>query len=361
MNKVLLNKHIQSFMATQKKEPERSQSDLKERAELVSYYRSFTEKQILCLTEEEIYEYLSKLWAMQIWGNKHYVVDKIIKQNGLANFRKHLAALIWGKERIAKRWDEFKTGVRGIGPAMMSELLCKVHPDKYLLWNRRVLVGLRYLGVESLPRHDYQFTGELYEDLCAIGIEMAEALKSAGFKDKSLLAVDYFIWDELQVADNLTTIHDHKQPKTKPEKESPKTMGSIHNDIRDKLREIGEWLSFSADIERKVDEGSKVDTVWEATIGNMGRVIYVFEVQTKGSLDSLVINLMQSLSNPAVQGVVAVSDGPQLVQIEKKVKALGGLQGKLRYWNYEEVLRVHESLAFVNENINRLKLVPEGF
>ena len=360
MNKALLNKHIQSFLDTLKKEPEKRLADLQERRELVNYYRSFTADKILCLTEEEIYEYLSKLWAMQIWGNKHYVIDKIIKQNGLANFRKHLAELIWNKEPIAHRWDKFRTVVRGIGPAMMSEILCKVHPDKYLLWNRRVLVGLRYLEVKNLPRHDYQFTGDLYEELCTIGIGIAETLKSAGFKDNSLLAVDYFIWDELQVEDNLTAIHEVK-PKIKPEKVSQETLGFIHNDIRDKLREIGEWLGFSADIERKVAEGSKVDTIWEATIGNMGRVIYVFEVQTKGSIDSLVINLLKSLNNPAVQGVVAVSDGLQLVEIEKQVKALGALHGKLRYWNYEEVLKVHESLAFVNENINRLKLVPEGF
>ena len=36
------------------------------------------------------------------------------------------------------------------------------------------------------------------------------------------------------------------------------------------------------------------DDVWEVTIGNMRRVIYVFEVQTAGSIDSLVLNLIKS-------------------------------------------------------------------
>lgn len=360
MNKALLSKHIQSFLVTQKKDPERSAADFQERSELVNYYRSFTAEKILNLTEDEIYEYLSKLWAMQIWGNKHYVIDKIIKENGLDHFRKYLAGLVWGKDPISLRWDKFRKDIRGIGPAMISEILCKVNPDKYLLWNRRVFVGLRYLEVKNLPRYDYQFTGELYEELCAIGIEIAEALNGAGFQDNSLLSVDYFIWDELQVEDSLTEVYEAK-PRIKPEKTSQEALAFIHNDIRDKLREIGEWLGFSSDIERKVAEGSKVDTVWEATIGNMGRVIYVFEVQTKGSIDSLVINLLKSLNNPAVQGVVAVSDGSQLLEIERQVRELGVLHGKLRYWNYEEVLKVHESLAFVNENINRLKLVPEGF
>ena len=52
-------------------------------------------------------------------------------------------------------------------------------------------------------------------------------------------------------------------------------------------------------------------------VGNMGRILYVFEVQTKGSIDSLLINLFKALNNPAVQGVVAVSDREQLEKIKK--------------------------------------------
>ena len=82
----------------------------------------------------------------------------------------------------------------------------------------------------------------------------------------------------------------------------------IHNEVRDKIAHIGTWLGFQADTEKKVAGGAVVDAIWEATIGNMGRVIYVFEVQTTGSLDSLILNLLRVLNNPAVQGVVAVSD-----------------------------------------------------
>ena len=108
-------------------------------------------------------------------------------------------------------------------------------------------------------------------------------------------------------------------------------------------------------------DGSKVDTVWEATIGNMGRVIYVFEVQTKGSLDSLILNLLKSLNNSAVQGVVAVSDKPQIEKIKKHVAGVQALADKLKYWDYEDVLKVHENLQQVNETINSLGLVPDGF
>jgi len=135
----------------------------------------------------------------------------------------------------------------------------------------------------------------------------------------------------------------------------------IHNDVRDKIRNIGQWLGFEANIERKVAPGSKVDAVWESTIGNMGRIIYVFEVQTKGSIDSLIVNLLKSLNNPAVQGVVAVSDNEQLEKIKEHAEGVTGLQEKLKFWDYQEVLAVHENLEYVNESINKLDLVPGGF
>lgn len=93
----------------------------------------------------------------------------------------------------------------------------------------------------------------------------------------------------------------------------------------------------------------------------MGRVIYVFEVQTKGSIDSLIVNLLKSLNNPAVQGVVAVSDSKQLEKIEDHAEGVTGLRDKLKLWDYKEVLDVHENLEYVNESINQLVLVPDGF
>lgn len=91
----------------------------------------------------------------------------------------------------------------------------------------------------------------------------------------------------------------------------------------------------------------------------MGRVIYVFEVQTSGSIDSLVLNLMKAKNNKAVQGIVAVTDDKQIEKIKKEVSSLP-IKNEIKYWNYEEVLRIYESLLFVNESINNLGLVPKG-
>ena len=78
-------------------------------------------------------------------------------------------------------------------------------------------------------------------------------------------------------------------------------------------------------------------------------------------MDSLMLNFLKSLNNPAVQGVVAVSDSSQLETIRKHVLDIKDLRDKLKYWDIESVLKVHESLDFVNTNINNLGLVPQGF
>ena len=362
MDRELLRRHIQKFVADAQRDPRKFEQDLRERIDHTTYYRQFSRERILMMTAEDIYDYLSRLWAMLIWGNKHYVVDKIIEDNGLEDFRRSLADLVWGEAGIAQRWDAFRAGVKGMGPAMISEILCKTHPGDFMLWNRRAYVGLNCLQVEGLPRYDYQLTGDVYRHLCDLSKDIAAELREAGLQDTTLLAVDYFIWDQLQVEDNLSKIYSRKADKK--EEEEPTGIEEskfIHNEIRDKLRDIGQWLGFTANIEQKVSEGSVVDTIWEATIGNMGRVIYVFEVQTKGNIDGLIINLLKSLNNPAVQGVVAVSDRGQLEKIKSHAQDVTGLREKLKYWHYEEILRVHEELEFVNASINKLGLVPQGF
>lgn len=360
MNTILLQKHINKFLSNLNNEPARLKSDADERNERITYYQSFTKERILAMTKEDLLEYISKLWAMLIWGNKQYFVDKLIADNGFDNLKKQLVNLLWSNDAIEKRWDKASDSIKGFGPAMMSELLCYVYPNECVLWNRRAYVGFEYIGITNLPKYDYQLNGKKYKELSIIGLEIAKEMKKMGAEDCSLLSVDYFIWEELQVQENLSKIH-VKSIDLKPvEKLSNEESKFVHNEIRDKLRDIGLWLGFNASIEKKVADGSVVDTVWESVIGNMGRVMYVYEVQTKGSIDSLILNLLKAKNNPAVQGVVAVSDKVQIEKIKKHSAAVPGLEN-LKYWDYEEVLEVHESLEFVNTSINKLKLVPDSF
>lgn len=362
MNRDLLNKHLGKYKKIMGSE--KAKNEYQERVERVRYYQSWTADKISAMTSADFLEYIGKMWAMLIWGNKKYKVDQIIDANGFEKLKKELAELIWGTQAIEKSWDRFKKEIKGFGPAMTSELLCVTHPDEYMLWNRRAYVALNYLGIKDLPRYDYQLDGKKYRGLCDVTKQIGQLMASKGFERVNLLFVDYFFWEELQVEKYLSRMHrkiEEQMAKEVSLKEAEKKSGFIHDDIKEKLAEIGNWLGFSTSMEKKVAEGSIVDTIWESVIGNMGRVIYVFEVQTSGSIDSLLMNLLKALNNPAVQGVVAVSDEKQLEKIMRQAAGIPGLAGKLRVWNYMEVLDNHEALAQVNESINKLKLVPQGF
>lgn len=170
---------------------------------------------------------------------------------------------------------------------------------------------------------------------------------------------DYFMWDEiLPLAEKKSPV----SPAT-PEVKKPVTVKdskSLHDEIKEKLVAIGELLGFDSRSEVKIATGAVVDAVWEAKIGNMGKAIYVFEVQSKGSIDSLILNLKKAQSNAAVQAVVAVADEEQLAKIIQE--SAGVIDEKsLRTWDCEDVLAVYDALVRAHESINKLALVPESF
>ncbi len=330
-----------------------------ERKERRTYYQSFTKERFLAMTEEEFLEYISKLWAMLIWGNKKYVVDKLIADNGFGALKKQLAALLYSSGPVEKRWDVFLKSIKGMGPAMISELLTYTNPNEYVIFNKTTILCFGYLGIPDMPKYNYQYTGKKYAQVCAIAKEIGERLKMAGEEECDLLTVDYLLWDEILPLAEKKTPETPSAPEVKP----PVTANdskSLHDEIKEKLVAIGEFLGFESRSEVRIATGAVVDAVWEAKIGNMGKAIYVFEVQSKGSIDSLILNLRKAQSNAAVQAVVAVADEEQLARIVRE--SLGVIDEKsLRTWDSEDVLAVYDSLVRAHESINKLALVPESF
>lgn len=97
-----------------------------------------------------------------------------------------------------------------------------------------------------------------------------------------------------------------------------KEAGPGHEEVIERLRVIGDALGFEAHTGQDhtlVAPGCVVDMMWETRVGSIGAIKYAFEVQSKGSIKSLITNLIQSMNDPAVTKVVAVSDARQLDQI----------------------------------------------
>lgn len=361
MDNTKLQFSIAEFLKKAKSNAPYFDENWSERKERKEFYQSFTKQKLLAMTEDEFLEYISKLWSMLIWGNKKYIVDKLIADNGFTNLKKQLVDLLYNDTTIEKRWDAFLKNVKGLGPATISELLTYVNPQEYVIFNKTTILCYTYLGISDMPKYNYQYTGKKYVEVCGFAKQIAVEMENAGVDDTDLLAVDYFLWDEI------LPLAEKQVPGNKPQSTpivdkpaSAKDTKSLHDEIKDKLVAIGELLGFESRAEVRITAGAVVDAVWEAKIGNMGKAIYVFEVQSKGSVDSLILNLKKAQNNAAVQAVVAVADEAQLAKIIKESK--GVIDEKdLRTWDSEDVLAVYDALVRAHESINKLALVPESF
>ena len=349
MNKELLYKLLDKYMT--KVNLDNNLNDLEERLEREEYYKSYTSEKIVLMDEEEFYEYISKLWAMIIWGNKHYIIDKYINDNGFENLKKLIAYLLWGNDSIEVRWDTFKEKIKGFGPAMMSELLCYINPNEYMIWNTTASNAYKYLGIKDVPKHNYQLNGKKYMELTQYSKEIQKVIFEKYNKSENLLFVDYFFWDSLR---ELEPINE----ETNKTKETVVNNKSYHNEIIDYIKNIGSLLGYNTDVKGNIKNSGKIaDAIWEFNVGNLGKIKYVFEVQDSGSIDSLIVSLMNASQDISVQAVVAVSDEQQINKIKQHCNNIqGSFNGKLKFWDITEVERAYtelsSSMAIINKAIN---------
>ena len=247
-----LDSSISEFIIKKKSNAAYYEENWDERKERKEYYQSFTKDKLLAMTEEEFLEYISKLWSMLIWGNKKYVVDKLIADNGFTALKKQLAELLYGISPIEKRWDLFLKSVKGMGPATISELLTYANPQEYVIFNKTTILCFGYLDIPDMPKYNYQYTGKKYKEVCTIAKEIAQELEKSGAENYDLLAVDYFLWDEI-----LPLAEKKSQSPEAPVSESkkPTTISdskSLHDEIKEKLVAIGELLGFDSRSEVKI-------------------------------------------------------------------------------------------------------------
>lgn len=77
-------------------------------------------------------------------------------------------------------------------------------------------------------------------------------------------------------------------------------------------------------------------------------------MQDNGSIDSLIVSLMNASQDISVQAVVAVSDEHQINKIKQHCNNIeGSFNGKLKFWNITEVERAYTELSNSMEIINK--------
>ena len=156
---------------------------------------------------------------------------------------------------------------------------------------------------------------------------------------------------------NMTKLTDEEIKKIEKE-----VLSFDHDEIKEKIYQIGLWLGFDAETEKTISKGARVDVIWQAKIGNLGLVNYVFEVQKRGSIDGLILNLQKAKKNPTVQKLVVVSNKEQIEKLKNEVEDLDeSFKRTLTYWEVEKVQRVYDNLSEITEIIDDLGLIQKEF
>jgi len=311
------------------------------------YERLLSRDGISAMTEVEVHELISSLWAFGGWGNKDYLVDRLLGAVRLDEFKGLLRDLLWGADPLCKRYDNFNESVKYLGSAAISEILAFVHPSDCMIWNERTRVGLKGIGFLRDFVDYYWIDGDDYEKICSECKRILSLLNELDIHASDLLDVDLFLY-QVSIMEELE----------EEEEEQAITYDFDHHEIKEKIFEVGQYLGFEAEKEVRIARGAQVDAVWTIHLGNLGVVKYVFEVHKGGSLDSTILNLQRARRNPAVQKGIIVSNTDGLQHAKAEVETLGeDFSSSLAYLEAVDVLKIEKSLREAWQIINGLELI----
>ncbi len=242
---------------------EQKEKELAEREERVSWYKEKmgSSEKINNFTEKDLHELIEKLWALEFWRNKTYKVNKLIKDNGLDKLKTAFISLLYSEQLIAKKWDDFRKSIKGLGPSSLSEILTLVFPDQYGIMNMKPLTVLPHLGFlteKETKNISYGYTsGRDYERFMEALQKVREELKNNGLPEADFIDVDFFIWYLFEHVFELKFKRDKKtviksalgiqEIITKPEisvstKETKKITG--HSEAEFILLKLGQILGY---------------------------------------------------------------------------------------------------------------------
>ncbi len=348
LNDKKLNEAIDFFVEQEKTNNYKEQQE--ERSKKQKDFQNFYN---LEFNEIVFSDAIKNLWASRIWGNKDYLVEKILNNNDFSSIKDAWNKYVLKEEKDpGARYEYLVEKIKHVGPSMVTELLCYSSPEKAGIYNRVARESLFWLsdGLDLFSK--YKITGSEYNNFNEVLLFIGEILEGKLGRNINMLDVDYFLWE----------IHEKfikKEVESLIEVESKKPLNNIsrHNEIRDKIEQIGAWLGFESDKEVQVARGSKVDGVWKTKIANLGSISYFFEVQDRGSIDSLIVNLQQAQNNLTAQKLVIVTDAEQIIKIKERIQTLQESFRKfITYWDVKDVDRVHLHLEQVSEAISGLNL-----
>ena len=320
-----------------------------------------SEENIERLTEPDFRRIITSLYAFIGWTNKDYVVDRVLANKDIGTLKSELKRLFYGRGPFSERYDHFTKNVRGLGPAALTEILAFFNPLEYGIWNEKSRRALEFLGLgDELQSRKYRITGSEYEKfnhaLKMIYEEIKPTFEKLGIIEEGidLLLVDLFLYYICEEVYPTQTFLKRKMT-------IPKDYDFDHDEIVEKLVELGNGLGFEAEGEKLIAKGARVDVVWRARIANLGVVSYVFEVHKGGSIDSLILNLQRAKNDPTVQKLVVVANTKDLKRIKEEVSSLSeDFRKSIAYMEAKDTEKAYDLLKELNAIIGKLELVKSS-
>ena len=184
MNLEKLNEFIDLFIKYMNNLEKDNEKDREERKK---YYQSFDYNKILEMSEEELTDYIKKLWCVLPISIKN-----IINKNGFDNFKTRLANLLYGSGNIADRYDEFYTNIDHFKASAISEILTYNYPNDFIIWDNKVRTVFEWIGLSNLPSSADNMNYTEYSRMIEYGKRIRDIISSKLNKIIDLLDADYF-------------------------------------------------------------------------------------------------------------------------------------------------------------------------
>lgn len=108
--------HLQAFRRYAS--GERFREDQGDRLSRVSYFQERLPERVAELSEADVSELVAMLWASRMWGNKQYLAQKIIADNGIEHLRIELKALLDASSPVETRYERFLWANQGVRPRL---------------------------------------------------------------------------------------------------------------------------------------------------------------------------------------------------------------------------------------------------
>lgn len=311
---------------------------------------------VTTLEEGDIRELVRNLWAFRSWSNKDYLVEQILEDD-IQHVRATFHEALYGTEEISEKFEVLNENVNMLGPASISEILTFMYPEQCAIFNRRARDALDVLGYgDQVP--DRLTSGTDYETFLGIiatimkRLEQIEGTETQPVEIQDYVDVDYFLFYLSKL--------DIKEAGESPKRQEP-VEDFDHDEMQEKLLEIGDGLGFDVEDEYQAGPGARIDVRWSTRVANLGVISYAFEVHRRGSRDSAILNLQKAQNaDPTLQKLVIVSTRDQLATFEEEIEAIStDFSHAVSYLEVEQVNKAVDLLAELKEVLQDAGLMGE--